>query len=523
MVEEYVNAGKMGELRLKQERKSRTSRTWIMTALILIIYVGTVLWYTVLKRPTKFQIPQYDLFWSYRKWLFGDLRYGTEIIGNVYMFMPFGFLLYDTFCNWKPDCFKKRRFFRIIVLALAFSLTIESLQFALVKGLAELDDLFSNTLGAVLGIMTYKAFRKLAGERRFYIARMTVEAAFAIICLAVFMFGREAAPIEADNAPTTFCFQIDEASARNSNLNLKGFAFGYDRRPVSPRLFLRRMETGEETELEVAYGAARPDVNGYFRCDYDYTNVGFTASGVADSDAEYEIMIRWPMSRKASTGVYILGSDVHRVPYGGERNQFVDGEASDGGSIAGSEVCRSPQESMRNETTEASDGGSIAGSDACRSHQESMRNETKEASRKEGERSDAVEAARPDISDAFATEGTLLLSRPDYHMWVYQYDGALYWITDEGFHFEDGGMTYIQYRLWTTQRRKLPADCLKNNRSYDDMSGHFEAYELSGDYGGYRVMRRYLPTGYSVTSFLTGCFKDGEWIWANYIRPVYNF
>ncbi|MDO4803835.1 MAG: VanZ family protein [Lachnospiraceae bacterium] len=82
---------------------------------------------------------------------------------------------FDFFCKCNPSPFKNKPFcalkpfplksaasrlsaekgccLLIIMLALAFSLTIESLQFALVKGLAELDDLFSNTLGAVLGIL----------------------------------------------------------------------------------------------------------------------------------------------------------------------------------------------------------------------------------------------------------------------------------------------------------------------------------------------------------------------------------
>ena len=68
-------------------------------------------------------------------------------------------------------------------------------------------------------------------------------------------------------------------------------------------------------EMDVIYGAPRPDVNKYFLCDYDYTDVGFTATGNVNPEIEYEIMIGWPLTKLVSTGVYILGEDVHRVAY----------------------------------------------------------------------------------------------------------------------------------------------------------------------------------------------------------------
>ena len=120
-------------------------------------------------------------------------------------------------------------------------------------------------------------------------------------------------------------------------------------------------------------------------------------------------------------------------------------------------------------------------------------------------------------------EGTLRVYRPDYHCWVYQVGNALYWIVDQEFNFEDDGTTYIQYQLYTTQKDKLPQKRIENGWFWDNIGGHFEDYELQGDFGEYRVMKRELPKEYSITSIVTGYYKNSEWIWKNYFRPIYDF
>ena len=529
---------------------------------VLILYIFTVLWYTVLNRAETFEILQSELFWSFRKFLAGDPRLGIEIAGNIIMFMPFGFLLCELFCKWphartssqsiypmaspasnlpakrisvrknsqsvvstafspsdipmKRSSGELRKWLLIPLLALSFSLIIESLQLTLVRGLAEADDLFTSTLGAILGICSYEVLRKLSEERffevvlaiiqktpirkipirktpisstkngfrhRFETLSSVIRAAFVLICLAVLIFGRITYPLKENNLTRSFCFQVDEASTHDNNLTLRGFAFGYDRRQVPPRLFLRPTKTRNEADMDVTlrqtktgnkadrninirltetedtivldvnYGAARPDVNEYFLCDYDYTNVGFTATGIVNPETEYEIFIEWPLTKPVSTGGYILGEDVHRVATLTGTGRF----------------------------------------------------------------------ELPNLPANYVKNGTLLVCRPDIHIWVFQYDGYLYWVADEEFHFEDDGLTYIQYLLWTTQIEKLPPDRLKANLFWFNLSGYFEKYEISGDFGNYRVMRCELPTEYSITAVLTGYCKDGEWVWANSFRPVYVF
>jgi len=129
----------------------------------------------------------------------------------------------------------------------------------------------------------------------------------------------------------------------------------------------------------------------------------------------------------------------------------------------------------------------------------------------------------PEIDADFIQKGVVRVYRPDFHCWVYQYEGSLYWIVDQDFNFEEDNTTYIQYQLWTTQTENLPPKRLDNNWLWDNIGGNFEDYEIQGDFGDYRVMRRELPTEYPTTAIVTGYHKDGKWIWRNYFRPIYEF
>ena len=603
---------------------------------VLILYIFTVLWYTVLNRAETYDIPQLELFWSFRKFFTVDPRIGIQIVANVIMFMPFGFLLCDLFCRWTPTRITRPsapssssvsnvqayrnsggsrlnrygKWLLIPLLALSFSLLIESLQLTLVRGLAEPDDLFTNTLGAVLGICSYEILRKLSDARffesvltiirknpiqrnsirenplsgtescagnRFQTLNSVIRAAFVLICLAILIFDRKIYPFEQNNLTRSFCFQVDEASIQGNEMTLRGFAFGYSRRHIEPRLILRQTKTMEQTDmnfsrrqaitddqintdvdlrktktddqintdvdlhktktgdsivLDVNYGSARPDVNAYFLCDYDYTDVGFEATGIVNPETEYEIMIGWPLSKPVSTGVFITGNDVHRVAY--EETYY-------------EEMIETTKKESLNRTTEKGHPNNTDGEEILSEslEKESSSNTTVEDSHHkitetaspidtdeedilfgtttEDNLADTTRFETPDLTTDFVKNGTLLVCRPDMHIWIFQYNGSLYWVADEGFHFEDDGLTYIQYHLWTTQTEKLPPGRLARNYFWNNLSGYFEKYEISGDFGKYRVMRCELSTEYSVISILTGYYKNETWVWANSFRPVYVF
>lgn len=407
------------------------------------IYILTVLWYTVIMRSIGIHNAQFELFWSYKKWLAGDMDLGHEILANIVMFVPFGFLMSSMLPSRLTG---KARTAVVISLAIIFSLLIETLQLFLMRGLFEWDDIISNGTGALIGIALYTAVK------RWKSAHEVIVGIFTIACIIVIITGRNAAGVEADITPRLFCFQIDSSSCVKDELELTGFAFRYGHVTTPPVVILRSTQNRKKIKMSTMQ-TWRPDVNNYFLCEHDYTMSGFAARGRIEDD-EYEIMVKWPWMIPLSTGVYVTDGSVH---YTEEKNKMVP---------------------------------------------------------------DTADA--PDLEEII-NKGILRVYRPDFHCYVYQKDRALYWIVDSDFNFEADDTTYIQYQLWTTQTDKLPEKRLKNNCLWDNIGGYFEDYELHGDFGPYRVMKRELPKEYAITSIMTGYYKDGEWIWKNYFRPVYDF
>jgi glycopeptide antibiotics resistance protein len=412
---------------------------------IFIIYLFTVLWYTVFKRNIAIHNAQFELFWSYKKWFAGDTDLGQEIIANIVMFLPFGFLL-SAVLPTTPSFKGGKKAAVVISAAIIFSLIIEVLQLVMMRGLFEWDDVFSNTLGAALGLLLYNLLS------RFKYLPEAVGISFVLACLAVVITGRNVGGVEADNTSRAYCFQVDSSSCVNGEIELSGFALLYDHPVLKYDVILRDTDTGKRIKLETEQ-TQRPDVNNYFLCEHDYTDSGFEAIGKIDA-SEYEILIRWPWSVALSTGVYVGADGIHYSP----NTSFIAPDVNNA----------------------------------------------------------------PDLKDS-VEEGTLRVYRPDYHCWVYQVENSLYWIVDQEFNFEEDGTTYIQYQLYTTQKDKLPQRRIDNGWFWDNISGCFEDYEVRGDFGPYRVMKRELPKEYSITSIVTGYYKDGEWIWKNYFRPIYDF
>lgn len=273
--------------------------------IIFFIYILTVLWYTVFKRNIAIHNAQFELFWSYKKWFAGDTDLGQEIKANIVMFLPFGFLL-SAVLPTTPSFKGGKKAAVVISAAIIFSLIIETLQLFLMRGLFEWDDVFSNAVGAALGLLLYRLL-----SRWRYIPE-AVGLAFVLACIVVVITGRNVGGVEADNTSRAYCFQVDRSSCANGEIELTGFALLYEHPGQKYDLILRDTETGKRIKL-LSTQTQRPDVNEYFFCEHDYTDSGFEASGRAE-DAEYEILIRWPWSVALSTGVYVSADDIHYSP-----------------------------------------------------------------------------------------------------------------------------------------------------------------------------------------------------------------
>lgn len=74
-----------------------------------------------------------------------------EVINNIALFFPLGFLL--------NDALKKASFWKVLMLSMFLSIAVESTQLVYKIGLFELDDIFNNTVGAMAGWCLFHILR----------------------------------------------------------------------------------------------------------------------------------------------------------------------------------------------------------------------------------------------------------------------------------------------------------------------------------------------------------------------------
>ena len=110
---------------------------------LFIAYCLFIIHYTLMTRsPKASQTADLRLFWSYRDLLAGKPSGKTDVIqniNNILFFIPFGFL------------FPMKKWWKVLLTAMFFSIAIEVAQYVFALGLCELDDVISNTMGAMIG------------------------------------------------------------------------------------------------------------------------------------------------------------------------------------------------------------------------------------------------------------------------------------------------------------------------------------------------------------------------------------
>lgn len=82
----------------------------------------------------------------------------VNIVGNVVVFIPLGFLL--------PLCFNGfRKWPKMFLFCILLLLSFESLQYLLKVGVFDVDDILLNTVGAAMGYLLYGWFQKYDKKR----------------------------------------------------------------------------------------------------------------------------------------------------------------------------------------------------------------------------------------------------------------------------------------------------------------------------------------------------------------------
>ena len=83
----------------------------------------------------------------------GMVYFAINLLGNVVVFMPFGFLV--------PILGrKKRKFWFTALLGFELSLSVECIQLVTKTGCFDVDDIFLNTIGGMLGYLVYALMQR---------------------------------------------------------------------------------------------------------------------------------------------------------------------------------------------------------------------------------------------------------------------------------------------------------------------------------------------------------------------------
>lgn len=150
-------------LRIRHRRTIRSEAgVWIWAFYLILLFMFTTFrksyfpWQISLdlNRPLN----QINLVFMKETWklIYGQSRidFLYNSFGNVLCFVPIGILTPIVFS-------KKMNFIRTLVFGIGLSLIIESLQFVLDTGVTDIDDVFFNTCGLILGYVIYKTFSRI--------------------------------------------------------------------------------------------------------------------------------------------------------------------------------------------------------------------------------------------------------------------------------------------------------------------------------------------------------------------------
>lgn len=145
---------------IKKEHKSLVLMcTWVLFIIYMIALVYFLFFSEQMGRKTS-DVYKYSLvpFKEIKRYLQYKDQLGMgsvilNIVGNVVAFAPFGFVL--------PIITKYRKCYKVLLLSLEFSLVVEIIQLVSKVGSFDVDDLILNTIGGVIGYVSYKILYRL--------------------------------------------------------------------------------------------------------------------------------------------------------------------------------------------------------------------------------------------------------------------------------------------------------------------------------------------------------------------------
>ena len=152
-------------------------------AICAMLYVGwavVTVFVTLLRGEPGVRMWNLQLFLAWREaYQRFTLQLWLNVLLNIALFVPPGVLLP---LLWKPF----RRWYAMLGAGFGCSLFIELMQLFTARGMCDVDDLFTNTLGAMLGWCVSMLFLSLREKSRAWKRYLALPAAFALALTAIF-------------------------------------------------------------------------------------------------------------------------------------------------------------------------------------------------------------------------------------------------------------------------------------------------------------------------------------------------
>ncbi len=130
----------------------------IVGKIFFVLYVAFIIYFLIFSdwygRTGQMQEYHYNLvlfkeikrFWEYRDQV-GIFAMFTNLVGNVVIFVPFGFFM--------PMASRYRSFFSTAFCSFGLSLCVETFQLVTKVGSFDVDDLLLNTIGGIIGYIVF--------------------------------------------------------------------------------------------------------------------------------------------------------------------------------------------------------------------------------------------------------------------------------------------------------------------------------------------------------------------------------
>ena len=119
--------------------------------LISIIYL-LCLFHVVTFQDVNYGTSNFVPFKEIFRYSFGSPKFIRNVIGNIMLFIPFGFL--------SSYLLKNRKFSVVTILTIIASLTIETVQYYIGR-VFDIDDIMLNTIGGIVGFYLFSILSKI--------------------------------------------------------------------------------------------------------------------------------------------------------------------------------------------------------------------------------------------------------------------------------------------------------------------------------------------------------------------------